>query len=170
MKLTKKTVLGILSLLIAILFVASGLQPTTTSKPAVLDGDKFLVSRVIDGDTIELAEGHTVRYIGIDTPETVKPNTPIECFGKEASKRNKELVEGKYVSLEKDVNETDKYGRLLRYVYTEEYFINKKLVEDGYAESASFPPDIAKQSELDEAERYARENKLGLWGKCNEYD
>lgn len=126
------------------------------------------VDKVIDGDTITLDTGEKVRYIGIDTPETVDPKRPVGCFGKEASDKNKELVEGKEVKLKKDVSEKDKYGRLLRYVYVNDSLINDLLVRDGYAYSYSYPPDIAKQDQFREAQREARESKRGLWadGVC----
>lgn len=89
----------------------------STSKIAGVQRTFPKVVRVIDGDTIEIEGGDRVRYIGIDTPETVDPRKPVQCYGQEASNKNKELVEGKTVELEKDVSETDKYGRLLRYVW-----------------------------------------------------
>jgi len=125
------------------------------------------VKRVIDGDTIELSDGRKVRYIGIDTPETKDPRVGVECFGKEASQRNKELVEGKTIYLEKDVSETDRYSRLLRYVWLKETLVNKQLVTEGYAFASSFPPDIARQDELRKAEQNARTRLLGLWGECD---
>jgi len=106
----------------------------------------YKVIRVIDGDTIELENGEKVRYIGIDTPETVNPNTSVECYGQESSNKNKELVEGKLVKLEKDISEIDKYGRLLRYVYVNDVFVNDYLVRQGYANASSYPPDQRKQS------------------------
>ena len=124
------------------------------------------VTRVIDGDTIELENGQKVRYIGIDTPETVAPNKPDGCFGKDAANKNRELVENKYVRLEKDVNETDRYGRLLRYVYVDNIFVNDYLVRQGYAFAVSYPPDIKMQELLQNAEKEARENNRGLWGMC----
>lgn len=128
----------------------------------------YLVTRVIDGDTIEIESGQKVRYIGIDTPETVHPSKPIECYGKEASDKNKELVERKKVRLEKDISETDKYGRLLRYVYVGDVFVNDYLVKEGYASSVSYPPDIKYQDKFREAEKQAREEEKGLWGDaCN---
>lgn len=131
---------------------------------------KAKVSRVIDGDTIELESGQKVRYIGIDTPETVDPRRNPQCFGKEASLRNQELVENKEVYLEKDVSETDRYGRLLRYVYLEEngISINEQLVKEGYAATSSYPPDIKYQEKLKVAEQEARDNQKGLWqeGVC----
>lgn len=131
--------------------------------------ETYLVTRVIDGDTIDvLIDGveTRVRYIGIDTPETVHPNKSIECFGEEASDKNKELVLDKKVRLVKDTSDKDKYGRLLRYVYVEDIFVNKFLVERGFANSVTYPPDVALSAELREAEENARQNKYGLWGSA----
>lgn len=127
---------------------------------------KAKVARVIDGDTIEIEGGQKVRYIGIDTPETVDPRQSVGCFGKEASSKNKELVEGKEIRLEKDVSETDKYERLLRYVYVDDLFVNDYLVRQGYATSYTYPPDIEYQEQFRQAEQEARENNRGLWGTC----
>lgn len=134
------------------------------------------VARVVDGDTIELETGERVRYIGIDTPETKHPKKEVECFGREAGEKNKELVEGKYVRLEIDVSEKDRYGRLLRYVYTPNFdissgeetetFINLELVKLGFAYAVTFPPDVKYQGEFLAAQKYARENKSGLWKEC----
>lgn len=128
--------------------------------------ETFKVSQVIDGDTIEIGGGKTVRYIGIDTPETVDPRREVGCFAKEAAGKNKELVLGKKVRLEKDVSETDKFGRLLRYVYVDSVFVNDQLVRQGYAFAVSFPPDIKYQEQFRQAEREARENNRGLWRAC----
>lgn len=130
------------------------------------DGQVVKVVRVVDGDTIEIEGGQKVRYIGIDTPETVDPRRPVACFGKEASDENKKLVEGKQVRLEKDVSETDKYGRLLRYVYVGDIFVNDYLVRHGYAQVSTYPPDVKFTEQFLEAERDARENQRGLWKKC----
>src|SRR3990167_4708201 len=130
------------------------------------DSDTFHVVRVIDGDTIELDGGIKVRYIGIDTPETVNPNTDVECYGNESSAKNKELLEDKDVRLEKDISETDRYGRLLRYVYVGDVFINDYLVRQGYANASSYPPDIKYQDVFTEAEKEARDNNRGLWSSC----
>jgi len=103
------------------------------------------VVRVVDGDTIVVVvDGveYRVRYIGIDTPETVHPSEPVECFGREASQRNRSLVEGKAVVLEKDVSETDQYGRLLRHVWVEGEMVNAALVGEGYAQVSTYPPDV----------------------------
>jgi micrococcal nuclease len=145
-------------------------QPTDSSAGSVPDtatDASYTVLRVIDGDTIEVVmngEKKTVRYIGINTPETVHPSKPVECFGKEASEKNKALVEGKRVRLVKDVSETDSYGRLLRYVYVDDVFVNRELVAGGYANAYTYPPDVAFAEEFRAAEVFARENKRGLWG------
>ncbi|MCL4366080.1 thermonuclease family protein [Patescibacteria group bacterium] len=128
------------------------------------------VIKVIDGDTIEvdLGDGNmkTVRYIGIDTSESVDPRQTVQCFGKEASDKNKELVGNGIVGLEKDVSETDRYGRLLRYVYMGDLFINQALVAEGYARASSYPPDVKYQDKFRTAEQQARINNKGLWGAC----
>jgi micrococcal nuclease len=126
--------------------------------------DQVRVGRVIDGDTIELADGRRVRYIGIDTPETVDPSQPAGCFGREASDRNKALVEGKTVLLEKDVSETDRFGRLLRYVYVGDEMVNQLLVFEGYAQVSTFPPDVKYQDQFSALQQQARNAGRGLWG------
>lgn len=125
---------------------------------------KVKVLRVIDGDTIKIEGNKIVRYIGIDAPETVHPNKSVQCYGKEASSKNRELVEGREVELEKDVSEVDKYGRLLRYVWIGNMLVNEYLVREGYARSSAYPPDIKYQNRFLEAQRKAREEKKGLWG------
>lgn len=135
------------------------------------------VVRVRDGDTIEVDFGmgdiKVVRYIGIDTPESVDPRRSVECFGKEASNMNNSLVGGKTVLLEKDVSETDKYGRLLRYVYLPagrqglgDLFINQYLVGEGFANASAYPPDVKYQEDLESAEEEARLDNKGLWSSC----
>jgi micrococcal nuclease len=125
---------------------------------------------VTDGDTIRvLVDGQnlSVRYIGIDTPETVHPSKPVEWMGPEASAANAELVAGKTVLLEKDVSETDRYGRLLRYVWVEDgdgwLLVNLELVRLGYASSSTYQPDVKYQELLRDAEAEARGADRGLW-------
>lgn len=145
--------------------VAEYIMPESTSTTPSL-GAEYLVTKVIDGDTIEInmnGQNYKVRYIGMDTPETVKS---ADCFGSEATLRNKQLVEGQKVRLVKDVSETDKYGRLLRYVYVGDIFVNMVLVNEGYAKSATYPPDVKYYKNFLEAEKIAREEKVGLWGKA----
>lgn len=124
------------------------------------------VLRVVDGDTIQLTDGRTVRYIGINTPEAVDRRKKVECFGTEASLKNKEYVEGKTIQIEKDISETDRYGRLLRYIYVDGIFLNEYLVREGFAQASSYPPDIKYQEKLQSAQKIAREEKKGLWGGC----
>ncbi|MBM4433426.1 MAG: nuclease, partial [Chloroflexi bacterium] len=113
------------------------------------------VTRVIDGDTIEVditGVAYRVRYIGIDTPELDDENPSLSALAQEAARYNRELLEGKSVRLEKDVSETDKYGRLLRYVYVGDTFVNAELVRLGYAEVVTYPPDIKYQELLLQAQ------------------
>lgn len=133
-----------------------------------------IVNRVIDGDTMELSSGEKVRLIGINTPETHHPTRGVECFGKQAEAYTRQLLEGHQVRLEKDVSETDKYGRLLRLVYlvpestnAAELFVNKYLVEEGFALVDTFPPDVKYKDVFLEAQRTAREQNKGLWSACN---
>lgn len=146
-------------------------QATSSATP-VLEGEGVKVKRVIDGDTIELESGQKVRYIGVDTPETVDPRRPVACFGKEASEENKKLVQGKTVLLEKDISEVDKYDRLLRYVYLKlddgsTLFVNDHLVRQGFAQVFTYPPDVKFTEQLVAAEKEARESTRGLWQKCS---
>lgn len=129
--------------------------PQTGQVVDVLDGDTIKVLLDEDGKT------YSVRYIGMDTPENT---SQVEYFGLEATTKNSELVYGKPVFLIKDVSETDRYGRLLRYVIADEIFINYELVTQGYANTASYPPDIACISTFQKAEEQASAAKLGLWG------
>jgi micrococcal nuclease len=150
-------------------------EPTATASPAAIGSptpsalDQALVVRVVDGDTIDVLIGGEqlrVRYIGIDTPETVDPRRPVGCFGKEASARNRELVGGKTVGLEKDVSETDRFGRLLRYVWLEGGMVNARLVEEGYATVSTFPPDVRHAELFAALQAEARTQGRGLWGAC----
>ncbi len=124
--------------------------------------DTALVIQVIDGDTIIIEGGYRVRYIGIDTPE-IHPE--LEAYGREALQANRKLVEGKEVRLERDVSETDKYGRLLRYVFVDGVFVNAELVREGLAYAKAYPPDTKYQAYLDELEAEARQAGRGIWAK-----
>ena len=124
--------------------------------------DTVRVTRVIDGDTIVIEGNYRVRYIGIDTPE-IHPE--VEAFGLEAWQVNRELVEGKMVYLEKDVSEVDKYGRLLRYVYVDDVFVNAELVRQGLAQAKAYPPDTEHQDYFEELEQEARQSGKGIWVK-----
>ena len=122
------------------------------------------VKKVIDGDTIELSSGDKVRYIGIDTPEI---DDGGGCYSWESFLKNKELVEGKEVELRKDVSERDRFGRLLRYVFVENIFVNEYLVKTGYAFAVKYPPDVLYSGVFENAEASAQLNRLGLWSECD---
>ncbi|TPG89017.1 nuclease [Brevibacillus laterosporus] len=125
---------------------------------------KVKIDRVVDGDTFKTAKGEKVRLIGVDTPETVKPNNPVEPYGKEASNYTKKMLEGKEVTLQFDVQPFDRYQRLLAYVYLEDgTFYNEHLVHEGYARIMTVPPNVAQAEVFLKAEQDARENNRGLW-------
>ncbi len=130
------------------------------------------VISVVDGDTIKVSELGTLRLIGIDTPETVDPRKPVQCFGKEASNKAKSLLTGKKVRLEFDSTQgrLDKYGRTLAYVYTEDgLFFNKEMIEQGFAHEYTYSTPYKYQTEFKNAQKEAQEAKEGLWGaacKC----
>ena len=122
--------------------------------------DTARVIQVIDGDTITIEGGYRVRYIGIDTPE-IRP-VP-EVFAIEAWQVNRNIVEGKEVHLERDVSQTDRYGRLLRYVFVDDTFVNAELVRRGLARAKAYPPDTKYQDLLARMEAEAREAGRGIW-------
>ena len=125
------------------------------------------VERVVDGDTVVLVGGERVRYIGIDTPELHHPRKPIEAYAREAKEVNRNLVEGKQVRLELDVEPRDHYGRLLAYVFREEdqTFVNAELMRLGYAQLLTIPPNVKYVEYLRQMQTQAREMKRGLWKK-----
>lgn len=144
--------------------------PSPTPVSASESASLVRVSRVIDGDTIVLETGERVRYIGIDTPETVDPRRPAGCMGKEAAEKNREFVDQKEVRLEKDISETDSFGRLLRYVWIGDTMVNELLVRQGFAAVSTFPPDIAYQDRFVRAQQEAQEEGIGLWSDmCQPY-
>ena len=121
--------------------------------------EKAVVVRVIDGDTIELQNGSRVRYLGIDTPETGEP------YYSEATARNKQLVEGKVIYLQKGKRDRDEYDRLLRYVYIDGVFVNAELVAQGFATAYIFDTDEWYSQILVQLEQYAKMRERGLWGQ-----
>jgi micrococcal nuclease len=129
----------------------------------------YLVTKVVDGDTLDLYINGTaerVRLIGIDTPEVVDPRKPVQCFGVEASDRAKAILTGQSVALEKDPSqgERDKYGRMLGYVFLKDGTnFNKQMILEGYAHEYTYNLPYKYQADFKAAEKYARENKLGLW-------
>lgn len=130
------------------------------------------VLEVVDGDTIKVeldGKPVTVRYIGIDAPETRAPDSPVEWMGPEATAANAKLVEGKTVVLESDVSETDQFGRLLRHVWLRDdgafLLVNLELVRLGYAQLMTYPPDVKYVDLLTDAQAIARETASGLWAR-----
>jgi micrococcal nuclease len=129
------------------------------------------VVRVVDGDTIHVAvdgRREKVRYIGVDTPESVKPGTPVQCFAKRASAFNRRLVDGERVRLVLDDEPRDRYGRLLAYVYRvrDGRFVNAALVRGGYAQPLSIPPNVAHAKAFRRLASTARRGGRGLWSAC----
>jgi len=123
------------------------------------------VEAVVDGDTIRLAGGEKVRYLGIDTPEVHHPGKPVEDFGPEATEANRLLVEGRSVVLIFDQQERDRYGRLLAYVIVDDVFVNARLVREGHARVMTIPPNTALRSLFETMETEARASRKGIWSK-----
>jgi micrococcal nuclease len=146
--------------------------PTETSNSV---GVYYNITKVTDGDTIHVQIGdtdETVRLLGINTPETVDPRRPVQCFGKEASNRMKELANGQIVRLEYDDSQStrDTYGRLLAYVYLEDgQMLNRKMVAEGYAYEYTYMTPYKYRTEFRELQNFARTSGRGLWAKdtCN---
>jgi micrococcal nuclease len=137
--------------------------------PGPVRGIQVPVVDIVDGDTIEvLVNGTTedVRYIGIDTPESVAPGEPVECYGRQASAANAELVEGENVRLEFDAERRDQYGRMLAYVYVDDLFVNAELLREGYATTLTIPPNDSFAGRFDRLEQRAGNEGRGLWGAC----
>lgn len=140
------------------------------------DGANALVQRVIDGDTIEArfvvdgrAVDERVRLIGIDTPETKKPGSPVECYGPEASARTTELLPpGTPIMVRRDTEPRDDYGRLLGYVYrtSDGLFVNETLLAEGFASKLSISPNDQLADRLAAVEAAARESGRGMWAFC----
>lgn len=169
---------GIILVLFSFLYQEMGwtfLNTVQTSQVTNTVGTYYEVTKVSDGDTLHVdidGVDERVRLIGINTPETVDPRTQVQCFGKEASERMKELAEGELVSLEYDdsQNMRDTYGRLLAYVYLEDgQMLNRKMVAEGYAYEYTYLSAYAYQSEFRELQNLARTSGRGLWNQnsCN---
>ena len=140
--------------------------PPSGNLPAGVDA---LVRRVVDGDTIQISGGERVRLIGIDTPETADPNRPVGCFGREASRFTATLLPpGTPVRLVGDVEQRDRFDRLLAYVYrrADGLFVNAELLRRGYAQLLTIPPNVAHTDEFVAIAAQAREGSQGLWGAC----
>lgn len=165
----KKWLLWMITLLFAMTVTSGcGIGNDGNQTPKSLEGKSLrwvTVKRVVDGDTFETTDNEKVRLIGVDTPETVKPNTPVQPYGKEASDFTKKQLTNKRVGLELDVSPKDKYGRTLAYVYLEDgTFYNGLLVQEGYAKAFTVPPNVKYADEFVKWQKKAREEKKGLWG------
>ena len=162
----------LLPLLVVVLAAALGITRVTGGEEPDGRQRAAKVVRVVDGDTIVVrtASGaeERVRYIGVDTPESVKPGTPVECFGKAAAHANRRLVAGRRVRLVADAEARDRYGRLLAYVYRrpDGLFVNAELVRRGYARTLTIPPNVAHAARFRRLARHARRAGQGLWSQC----
>jgi len=139
-----------------------------SSRVGVFSGEKrqsrYFVRRVVDGDTILLANNQRVRYIGIDTPEKDSPYTKAEWMWEEAEIFNRKLVESKWVTLEFDFELRDKYDRLLAYVYIDDTFVNAEIIKAGLAKVLFIPPNMKYADIFTEYEAEAKREKRGIWG------
>jgi micrococcal nuclease len=150
-------------------------QPVVTASKNDSQYTYYSITDVVDGDTVKININgiiETLRLIGLDTPETVDPRKEVQCFGKEASNKGKELLTGKKVRIEKDSTQgdKDKYGRTLAYIYTESgIFYNKYMIEQGYAHEYTYNSAYKYQAEFKQAQKTAEANKVGLWSPstCN---
>ena len=150
--------------------------PTAALQASLPSGAKPAeLVRIVDGDTIVVrisgqSGQETVRLVGIDTPETKKPDTPVQCYGKEATSYTTKLLTGQKIWLERDVSDRDQYGRLLRYVWIEQggaYLLaNEQIVALGYGTARDYHPDTRYHDRLFAALANARTQRLGMWGSC----
>lgn len=166
MKLRQKSDILIL-VIIGVIFISGCVKEIDKDELAKLQPETAIVSEVIDGDTVKLQNGETVRLLGINAPEKGQP------YYEESTNRLKQLIEGKEVILEKDVNDKDQYGRLLRYIFLNDENINVKLVRKGLATAYIIPPNIKYEAELKEAENEAKNSEINIWrqpeqqGECD---
>jgi micrococcal nuclease len=128
-----------------------------TSVPAPTDGEQVTIAHVVDGDTVELDDGRRVRYVGINTPEQAQP------YYDQATEANRHLVDGRTAWMALDAQTTDRFGRILAYLWVDEQFVNLELVRQGYANAYTEPPNVRYSEQLLAAEQEARDAKVGLW-------
>ncbi len=169
---------AVLLVVVAVLALGSACSRSGPSATAPIPGttQRGLVAtvvHVVDGDTVDLQVGsgspERVRLLGIDTPETVKPDAPVDCFGPEASARTKALLpDDTAVLIRRDAEARDRYGRLLAYVWrrADGLFVNRSLVVDGFARTLSIAPNTAHRVDLSAAQAQASATATGLWGAC----
>ena len=174
-KLPKNTVLGLLSAVVIVLLILSGEAEVDFGEvigTQDVELSEGLVTKIVDGDTFyAIVDGkeQSIRLIGVDTPETKHPNKAKQCFGSEATDYVSELLLNKVVTLENDTSDKDRYGRLLRYAWVGDTFVNYNLVLNGYAFSVAYPPDIKHQIDFEIAEQKAKEEELGVWSLACDY-
>jgi len=165
---SSRALLVLIACLAALTACGRRVEPSAPLVP----GANAVVVRNVDGDTIRAKVGgreERVRFIGIDTPETHDPRKPVQCFGREAADRTAHLLPpGTPLRLVRDVEERDRYGRLLAYVYRarDDLFVNLVLARDGYAVALTYPPNVAHTAELVAAVAEARAEDRGLWAAC----
>ena len=148
----------------------SGKTTPERSQPTRNSVHMVAVTRVVDGDTIEVDyRGSTVdiRLIGIDTPETVHPSEPVECFGPAASRFTTKALTGETVRLEFDVERRDHYGRMLAYVWDEKKLFNSTLVRKGLATVSTYPPNVKYAEQFTDEQSQAQDAGRGLWKRCS---
>ncbi len=161
----RKLVFGGLALIVLGLIVS----PKFNDKPPALAQDIYEIKQVIDGDTIEITrygKPEKVRFIGLDTPETLDPRKPMQCYGKEASDNSKKLLSGQKVRIEFDpvVGERDRYGRLLAYIWLNSELVNLGLIREGFAHEYTYRSQSYKyQNQFKEAEGLAKQAQVGFW-------
>lgn len=165
-----KKLLVSLTLIAALMLTGCGSDKKTAA--SVVEGHWAKVTKVSDGDTIVLDEKEKVRFIGVNTPETVKPNTPVQPYGKEASDFTKSQLLNKNVFVEMDVQAKDRYDRTLAYIYlqeptsqqeVEEYMFNAILLREGYAQIMTISPNVKYSDMFVKIQRKAHDEKKGLW-------
>ncbi len=168
----KKFTSGLLIVVVAIFVLTlqyvNGQGPFKTTEGST-KGDSYIVTRVIDGDTIIVnkdGKEERVRMIGVDTPETVKPNTPVQPYGKEASDFTKKHLTGKRVTLEYDRAPKDRYGRTLAYVWVGDKMFNVRLAKEGLARAKFYSPNYKYRPQIEQAQKEAQKKKLNIWSEA----
>lgn len=177
MKIKIYKVIIILSILISCIYLSFNSNRISSSRrysiPNIDSAKLYPVLKVLDGDTFQIRidkRVQTVRMLGIDTPETVDPRKKTQCYGKEASKKTKEILSKHYVRLVLDSsqNTLDKFGRILAYVYRDDsLYINQYLLENGYAREYTYSRQYKEQKGFKNIENQASILKLGLWNSCS---
>ncbi len=158
---SRSLILLLIGLCCLIFEAAASLQPESWDVPDDLPG--YRVTQVIDGDTIRVEKLGKLRYIGVDSPELRHPRKGKEAFGEEAYQFNRKLVFNRVIRIQTDVQERDRYGRLLVYVYLDKIFVNAYLVKMGYAQTMTVPPNVRYAGFFGKLQRQARKAKRGLW-------